>query len=106
MSLLHPVSPNASGPDTGPDWIFFCPGCQSHHGVWTKLGRSGPVWHFDGNMEKPTVTPSLRMDTGHTDDAGVHHPKICHLEISAGQLRFVPDCYHELSGKTVPMEQF
>lgn len=70
-------------------WAFFCPGCDSHH-LYTNDGR----WKFDGNMEKPTFTPSLLL----TWPEGR-----CHLFVTNGQIAYQPDSKHELAGKTVDM---
>ena len=49
--------------------IFDCPGCGFAHSLstdWTAPGHSrspyadqGPQWHFDGNLELPTLSPSV-----------------------------------------------
>lgn len=31
---------------------------------------------------------------------------VCHIILTNGQLQFLPDCKHELAGKTCPMEDF
>ena len=106
--------------DTDGGWIFFCPACLGLH-YFDKR------WTFDGNMEAPTFTPSLRMGpywrmppgwdyekakaegrtkkdtiTGRLPDAVEWQ---CHLNLTNGMLIFHGDCTHELSGKTVPMEE-
>jgi len=44
-------------------------------------------------MEKPTVTPSIRM-TGKIN---------CHVYLTDGMIHFLGDCQHALAGKIVPM---
>lgn len=72
-------------------WVFWCPGCAEPH-VFDKR------WTFDGNMEKPTFTPSLL----------VHHvpgaQPLCHSFVTGGVIQYLGDCEHALAGKTVPME--
>lgn len=34
-------------------YSFYCPGCKHSHGFET------PRWKFNGNMDKPTIRPSL-----------------------------------------------
>jgi len=30
------------------DYVFYCPGCKCHHGVWVKKeGYTGPTWDFN-----------------------------------------------------------
>lgn len=71
--------------------LFWCPGCKCSHHV-------GPGWTFDGNVERPTVTPSILVQT--RDAVGA---KRCHLFVRDGSLVFLGDCTHELAGQTVPM---
>lgn len=53
---------------------FKCPcGCGAVHGVgfdnrpadWVAKDRSRPTWHWDGNKEKPTLSPSLGLHRSH-----------------------------------------
>lgn len=48
-------------------FMFFCPGCECGHWFQTGTG-SGPRWTFNGDMEKPTVSPSIL--TRHTQLVG------------------------------------
>lgn len=43
---------------------FYCPGCKDYHGVSTNLDLRGPHWRFDGNLERPTFSPSVRVRGG------------------------------------------
>lgn len=101
----------------GPDYAFWCPGCGEGHAVWVQPGR----WEFNGNMEKPTFNPSLLIHrkmgeppiTAENFEEWKRNPwpqtkvdKICHLNVTDGQLIFHGDSTHHLSGKTVPMEPF
>ena len=71
-------------------FVFFCPGCKELH-------HYDPRWTFNGDMERPTFTPSLL------------HPrpnhKTCHLFLTDGVIQFLPDCEHELAGKSVPLPE-
>lgn len=84
-------------------WQFWCPGCKCGHHIRTKgrPERPGPIWQWNGDAVKPTVTPSILVRHGNQPG-----DKRCHLYVEAGQLRFLSDCTHELAGKTVPMEAF
>lgn len=100
-------------------WLFWCPGCQCAHSY--DLIR----WQFNGDLEKPTFTPSLLVRSGHyiPDHKGdcwcTYNEKakaegrepadfscsLCHLFVEKGQIQYLNDCTHELRGKTVPMEE-
>lgn len=80
---------------------FWCPGCKEHHGVWVKSNPNpvtGATWDFNGNMEKPTFSPSILLTWG----PGMPD-KRCHLFIRDGQLQYCGDSSHEFAGKTVDM---
>jgi hypothetical protein len=70
---------------------FFCPACRNNHSFET------PRWTFNGNVDKPTFKPSLRL----LNDTDVI---LCHLNLTDGLIFFHGDCPHDLAGKTVPME--
>ena len=97
---LQPIT-SAAHPNKIVGYRFFCPGCKElHH--YSIVGTTHPVWDFDGNLESPTFSPSLRITTGPADD-----PDICHLTLTSGLFHFYPDSTHELSGKQdIPMEEY
>ena len=91
---------------------FWCPGCR--HVVGLPVEGS-PAWQWDGNVDKPTVSPSV-LQTGvepMTDEQRAHYmatkelpPRVearCHLFLKNGMLEFLSDCTHELAGQTVPL---
>ncbi len=70
-------------------YTFNCPGCKEHH-VFNN------TWKFNGDYEKPTVTPSLLVTNG--------NPLYrCHSFITDGRIQFLSDCTHELAGQTVDL---
>lgn len=74
----------------------WCPGCQSNHLI--PVGEENKVrWEFNGSMEKPTFSPSVR----HSWNDG----KCCHYYIRDGQIQFCSDSSHSLSGQTVPLPE-
>jgi len=92
-----------AGPDILIGYRFICPGCKSQHLIWVaevEPGKGGAIWSFDGNLERPTFHPSVKITWG---DPGF---KCCHFFIKAGTLEYLADCTHDLAGKTVPMEPF
>lgn len=87
---------------SGAMYVFQCPGCKCSHYVQTAKNDAGqPVWKWNGDVDKPTVTPSIRVQT--EDETG---KKCCHFFITNGQIRFCGDCTHELSGKTLELEDW
>lgn len=91
-------------------YIFFCPGCRCGH--FFKTEGPGPVWTFNGDVEKPTVTASILVHEHDTilpenDETGkITKTYRCHSFITDGNIQFLSDCTHELAGKTVPLEDF
>lgn len=80
-----------------------------------------PCWTFNGDLDRPTLSPSLLVRTGHhitgqppeencrhcKDAKEDGHPTfcgICHSFIRDGKMEFLGDCTHKLSGQTVEIE--
>ncbi len=82
-----------------PEYLFRCPACESCH--WFKTTGSAPVWTFNGELERPTVQPSIRVDSGDANG-----PTRCHFFITGGMIAFCPDSTHNLAGQTVPLPDF
>jgi hypothetical protein len=57
-----------------------------------------PVWKWNEDVDKPTVTPSIRVRGGSKEGETT-----CHFFITDGEIRYLGDCTHELKGQTVPM---
>lgn len=59
----------------------------------------GPVWTWDGNLERPTFDPSI------LGNGGQGHPglPVCHSYIRAGRWDFLADSTHKLAGQMVDM---
>lgn len=86
--------------DNHPDYIFICPGCGSQHEIYTsKPNRLGAIWEFDGNIDKPTITPSVNSSA---EDNGVVFFR-CHFFIKKGKIKFLEDCTHAFSGQTLDL---
>ncbi len=75
-------------------FYFFCPGCNTDH-------EFNETWLFDGNMESPTISPSLKV-TWHTKLPDIPD-KVCHSFVREGKIQFLSDCTHKLAGQTVPL---
>lgn len=75
--------------------MHWCPGCQGRHKIEVEKPNAwGAVWQWDGNVEAPTITPS------------VNHVGRCHYFIRAGRIEFCADSKHPLAGQTVDMPAF
>jgi Family of unknown function (DUF6527) len=86
--------------------MFVCPGCASdenHYGTGLHMlpvntTETSPSWNFDGNLDFPTISPSIKTD-GMSDGK----PFVCHSFLKGGIFQFLEDSTHPLSGKLVPM---
>ncbi|MCK6648395.1 MAG: hypothetical protein L6Q66_01955 [Bacteroidia bacterium] len=103
--------------DGEPDYLFDCPGCGCHHGVWTQSRNSmNAVWHFNGNIEFPTISPSVLVTyecaeppvTPENYEEYIRKPwkqvrvkHICHSFIRNGYIEYLNDCTHKLAGQTI-----
>jgi hypothetical protein len=101
------------------EFMYQCPACGHMHGVHS---ATWPVpkflqepksailqqlkkeflennWKFDGNYEKPTITPSIHIKN-------LKDPtKICHGTITDGNIYFHTDSSHHLAGKKVELPE-
>ncbi len=75
----------------------WCPACESLHKFWTE---GAVVWAFDGDMERPPVTPSLRHTNVLKDG-----PACCHYMLTAGKLIYCPDSTHALANHSVDLPE-
>lgn len=74
---------------------FYCPGCEMPHSFDKR-------WTFNGNLEKPTFSPSLLVRyTWGPERIEMR----CHSFVREGKIQFLNDCTHKLAGKTVDMEK-
>lgn len=72
---------------------FLCPGCKQRHAF-------NDNWYFNNDYEKPTVTPSIKVDGWLNEQL----PKgICHSFITDGMIQFLSDCSHSLANQTVEL---
>lgn len=70
----------------------MCPGCKARHLIpIEKPNAQGAVWKWDGDVEKPTITPSMNI-IGR-----------CHYILTAGKIQFCSDSAHDLKGQTVDL---
>lgn len=78
--------------------LFYCPGCDGAH-PYHVGNPTGPTWSWNGDGDKPTFTPSLRV-LNHSGGTS------CHLFLTDGMIHYCSDSPHELAGKTVPCPDF
>lgn len=85
-----PYEPSRS--DEVIQFVFQCPGCGYGHGV--RVQGPEPIWAWNGNLEKPTFSPSLLVNAS---DAKTR----CHSFIREGMIQFLGDCHHDMKDMTV-----
>lgn len=97
----------------GYGFTFMCPGCEDRHSIRVREGEDGPrpSWTFNGDLERPTFTPSILVtyngpDAGQVDEDGFRAPPaVCHSYVTDGSIRFLDDCTHPLAGQVVPLPE-
>lgn len=100
---------------------YWCPGCDMAHVVTVESGLPGPCWDWDGDPDLPSFNPSVLVRyehwvppvTGENLAEWKRKPwpqrkqvDICHAFVIDGQIQFLTDSTHKLSGKTVPLPDF
>lgn len=112
MGKVSPYLRNVEG-----GFSHWCPGCEEMHFI--AVGRqSGPNWSFDGNVDRPTFNPSVRITGKLTekvdgkwtgkwirDADGRLVDMCCHYFLHGGQLQYCGDSTHALAGQTVPLPE-
>ena len=93
MAKIEQVS-NVSGM-----YQFYCPGCECYHFIRTNKNET-PCWEFNGDVDKPTVSPSILVRFPY---GGENH--VCHSFIREGKIQFLGDCTHRLADKTVELQE-
>jgi hypothetical protein len=94
-------------------WIFICPGCEHRHYVPTQdahVADDKLIWTFNGDIERPTFSPSLMLKTGKYvvpdfEDDFPGQNSICHSIVTDGMIHFCGDSTHHLSGQTLPLPE-
>ena len=95
---------------------------------WTPAGMERstddgdrPRWGFNGDLERPTLTPSIAMRRGHYADGTppadccvckraqergrASSCCICHTFVRDGRVQFLADCTHALAGQTFDLPE-
>ena len=101
---------------------FECPGCGEAHTLNIDPSQGRPCWSFNGNADKPTISPSILAKSGHCASGkapgncwcdyeqrmGKPAPftcHVCHSFVRDGSIEFLSDCTHHLAGKTVELPE-
>lgn len=125
MSALSNKLRAVKGSDDSPGVGYWCPGCKEAHIVWIGAGE-GPRWGWNGNLDRPTFTPSILVRSGHfaphwkqgdacwctynaeDGEENVEPFKclVCHTFVTDGVIDFLPDCTHELAGQKIEIPDF
>jgi hypothetical protein len=90
----------------GPNYLHWCQGCKCGH-VYPTGRTNGPNWSFNGNVEKPSFSPSMLIfipagPYGENDE-NVPQRTICHYFVTDGQIRFCGDSPHQFAGQNLPL---
>ena len=102
MSALVSEVRNQAGELIG--YAARCPACSadpdagSAHVFHSKMATGTPGWAFNGNMERPTFSPSMlaRWTNGLTG-----REVVCHSFLRDGKWEYLSDCTHAMAGQTV-----
>lgn len=85
--------------DTEVSFVFDCPACGIGHSF--RVEGEGPKWSFNGDVDKPTFSPSLLVKWGKSGKMD----QVCHSFVRDGQMQFLSDCTHEMAGKTITLPE-
>jgi hypothetical protein len=95
----------------GERYYVFCPGCyEASKDKYPDDQRfwlngclhcfSASVHQFDGNLERPTISPSL-LCTYTDHETGQNF--VCHSFIKDGRIQYLGDCTHVFANQTVDL---
>ena len=94
-------------------YVVYCPACEHAHRFdvegRVEVQKDGSVkdanWTFDGNLELPTFSPSLKSTSTYWENEK-WVDKVCHSYLRNGLWEFQKDCTHAMKGQKVPMVDF
>lgn len=82
-------------------YLHWCPACdQDHIFAVEKPYSNGAQWTFNGDFERPTFNPSMKIEWPNQDGL-----KRCHYFLHDGSLKFCSDCTHSMANQTVPLPE-
>ena len=90
----------------GDSFWLWCPACDDAH-------RISNAWGWNGDTERPTFTPSIRVGgVQWAESESFHKPShkvgageqiVCHSFLTDGVWNYLGDCTHDKAGQSVPM---
>lgn len=83
--------------------VYWCQGCECTHMVNIAKDGTRPAWGFNGNVEKPTLSPSVRTFWPARTADGEHPARPeqtrCHHFLRDGVIEFLSDSHaHQVRG--------
>ncbi len=87
--------------------MFICPGCAFPH-VLNVGAVKRPHWDWNGDVERPTIKPSIQVTLPANPDASEEFKewrkeRRCHSFVTDGRIQFLVDSTHALAGQTVDL---
>ena len=89
----------AESGDTG--LTYACQGCGGTHSVRTS--GPPPVWAWNGDRDRPVLSPSVLVTIKRQDSTHVCHTFIGCNGAQPGEVIFLPDCTHAHAGQVLPL---
>lgn len=90
----------SNGTAAGRRVSFWCPGCKDAHQIVVETETG---WHFNGDLGRPTFTPSVLVHYGNPKPGPLGPNAVCHSFVTDGQIQFLGDSTHALAGQTVAL---
>ena len=85
----------------------YCPACDELHHFFVEQATSkGARWTFDGDLSKPTFSPSMNIEVGPMppDSGRAGQVDRCHYFLQGGRVQYLGDCTHDMAGTTVDLQ--
>lgn len=105
VALLHNV---IDGDKRYPALWFWCPGCETVdeegkrrgglHSLPVNTDVTSPSWAWDGDLERPTISPSILTRINWPEKEFV-----CHSFLRSGVFEFLSDCTHQYANQNIPI---
>lgn len=92
--------------------LHYCPGCDQAHAIWITEPNpiTGAKWTWDGNVDRPTFSPSIHCFTEYETIYGIEcklpdgqRKTLCHYFVKQGRIEYCGDSPHHLAGQTVDL---
>lgn len=96
------VCPGCVWPDTGTPCMHTLQTDWMPPGMERTRSARPDLWGFNGDLDRPTFTPSLLWQTSRWDGQQAR-PHTCHSFVKDGRIQFLGDCTHALAGQTVDL---